>query len=231
VCDVSWIRESAFGTWFLGTETWRRSVLKVAFDDLLTLLGTTRERFPAILDAGSGFGKALPLLDERFHPERIVALDVDPRMRVRASQEARRCRSTVHLEVGSLERIEQPDASFDLVFCHQTLHHIADQESALREFHRVLKKDGVLLLAESCKRFIDSLLIRILFRHPMEAQRTAGEYIELMRAAGFTIDPSRISTPNLWWSRPDVGALEWLGFEAPSDRGDTLLNLAAFKSG
>ena len=39
--------------------------------------------------------------------------------------------------------------------------------AAVRGFHRVLKPGGMLLLTESCRRYILSWLIRILFRHPM----------------------------------------------------------------
>jgi ubiquinone/menaquinone biosynthesis C-methylase UbiE len=63
------------------------------------------------------------------------------------------------------------------VFCHQTFHHIVEQEAAMAEFFRVLKPGRVLLFAESTRRYIHSLPIRLLFRHPMEVQKTAEEYI------------------------------------------------------
>ena len=120
-----------------------------------------------------------------------------------------------------------PDASFDMLFCHQTFHHIADQESAIREFYRVLRPGGVLLFAESTKRYIDSWMIRFLFRHPMEAQKTADEYIALIRQTGFDLPPQKISLPYLWWSRSDLGLLEKLGFAPPAEREETLVNAVA----
>lgn len=99
----------------------------------------------------------------------------------------------------------------------------------MQEFFRVLKPGGVLLFAESTRRYIHSLPIRLLFRHPMEIQKTAAEYLGLLRGAGFDLPDERISMPYLWWSRPDLGALEWFGFKVPQKREETLVNAVAIK--
>ncbi|RYY63661.1 MAG: methyltransferase domain-containing protein, partial [Comamonadaceae bacterium] len=117
-----------------------------------------------------------------------------------------------------------------LLFCHQTFHHLVEQEAALAEFMRVLKPGGILLFAESTRRYIHSWMIRALFRHPMEVQRTAPEYLQMVRAAGFTVAEESISYPYLWWSRGDLGVLErWFGLRPTADREETLLNLVAVK--
>ena len=63
----------------------------------------------------------------------------------------------------------------------------------------------------------------------MEAQKTAEEYIELIRQTGFQVHPDAISKPYLWWSRPDFGAMEWFGLKVPEVREETLVNLVAVK--
>jgi ubiquinone/menaquinone biosynthesis C-methylase UbiE len=95
----------------------------------------------------------------------------------------------------------------------------------LREFHRVLKPGGLLLFAESTKAYIESWIIRLLFRHPREVQRTAPEYLTMIRDAGFLVDLNAISYPYLWWSRSDLGLAERvLGMAPPAEREETLIN-------
>ena len=65
------------------------------------------------------------------------------------------------------------DASVDVVFCHQTFHHLTRQREALREFHRVLKPGGLLLFAESTRAYIESWIIRLLGGACIDHQVTA----------------------------------------------------------
>lgn len=225
----AYVKESRFGTWFLGTDTWFNQVLTVALDDLQRFLPPDRTNYPVVLDAGCGHGRSLGLLLERFRPQRIIGLDADPRMPGWAAPIAASLPCEVDLRVSDASHTGLPDASVDLILCHQTLHHIVEQEAALAEFFRVLKPGGVLLMAESTRKYIHSWMIRFLFRHPMEVQRTAGEYLAMVRAAGFKVPEETISLPYLWWSRGDLGALEWMGFRLPADREETLLNAVAFR--
>ena len=118
-----------------------------------------------------------------------------------------------------------------MIFCHQTFHHLIYQEEAITEYFRILKPGGVLLFAESTKRYIHSWAIRLLFRHPMKVQKTADEYLALIRSAGFTVSEEQISYPFLWWSREDFAILEnWFGIKPPAKREETLINLIARKS-
>jgi len=178
---------------------------------------------------GCGFGHSFAELSKRFSPQLIVGMDPDPGLQQRAGAQARACASPVELHAGNASRMPWPDGHFDMVFCHQTFHHIVAQEEAMAEFFRVLKPGGVLLFAESTRKYIHSLPIRVLFRHPMDVQRTAPEYIAMVRRAGFDLPDARISLPYLWWSRPDLGFLEWIGKPLPVEREETLVNAVAVK--
>lgn len=63
----------------------------------------------------------------------------------------------------------------------------------------------------------------------MEMQRSADEYLAMIRAHGFVFGKENISLPYLWWSRSDLGALEWFGFGVPEQREETLVNVVAVK--
>ena len=224
------VRETRFGTWFLSTQTWAVHVLQRAFTDLERLIQDRRSSYPVIVDVGCCWGRSFKLLHERFAPRRLIGLDIDPAMLDAAGAEAARHGIDVDLRQGSSAALPLASRSVDMVFCHQTFHHLVEQESALREFHRVLKPGGVMLFAESTKAYIESWMIRLLFRHPMEVQRTAPEYLAMIRAAGFEIDPRSISYPYLWWSRADLGVRErWLRIAPPAVREETLINLVALR--
>lgn len=223
------VKETRFGDWFLSTDTWRIHVLTRAMNDLLRLLPSGPMHCARILDVGCGFGHSFPVLAHHFSPELIVGLDADPDLNERAAQAAADAPCQVILHADNAARMRFPDKEFDMVFCHQTFHHIVEQEAAMAEFFRVLKPGGVLLFAESTRRYIHSLAIRLLFRHPMEIQKTAEQYYQIIRGSGFELPDKRISTPFLWWSRPDLGFLEWIGVPVPTEREETLVNAVAFK--
>lgn len=231
--DTRVVAESRFGFWFLGTRTWEERVVNVALQDLLRLMEESGRRFPVILDAGCGQGKAFRFLQEQFAPERLVGLDVDTEGLECARREASRRQLNVELIEGNCAAIALPDASVDMVFCHQTFHHLVDQEHALQEFYRVLKPGGLLLFAESTREYICSWVIRLLFRHPMHVQRSAEEYLAMIRAAGFRFEAKNVSYPYLWWSRArDFGLLERLHIKSPpppGQRAETLVNVVACK--
>jgi ubiquinone/menaquinone biosynthesis C-methylase UbiE len=105
-----------------------------------------------------------------------------------------------------------------------------DQESAIKEFFRVLKPGGRLLFAESTRKYIHSWIIKWLFRHPMDVQKTAEQYLQLIRDSGFSVRDRNISYPYLWWSRSDLGIMErWFKRPIPNDKEETLINLVATK--
>lgn len=223
------VPETRIGFWFLGTETWTRHVIRVALKDLARLIPAPKSSYPVVLDVGCGQGKSLRPLIEHFSPQRLIGVDADERCLERARTQALREATPVELRLGDVAALELPDASVDLVFCHQTFHHLVEQHAALREFYRVLKPGGVLLFAESTRAYIHSWIIRLFFRHPMHLQRSADEYIATLREQGFVFGAENVSMPYLWWSRPDLGALEWFGFGLPEQREETLLNVAAVK--
>ena len=226
------VPETRFGKWFLTTETWKVHVLERAIADLVRLIPQPRQRYDVVVDVGCGSGRSLPKLADRFGPVELVGVDIDPQMLAIARQESDQAGVAVRLLEASSSRLPLPDNSADLLFCHQTFHHLVEQEEALGEFLRVLKPGGVLLFAESTRRYIHSWIIRALFRHPMEVQRSAPEYLQMLRQAGFEVADSAVSYPYLWWSRSDLGLLERVfGVAPPADREETLLNLVAVKPG
>lgn len=113
-----------------------------------------------------------------------------------------------------------------MIFSHQLLHHISDQTRALEEFYRILMPGGVILISESCRSFINSFPVRLLFRHPMHVQKTAEEYIELVQSIGIKIDDNDIKTSMPWWSRNDYGVTEKIGLSQKRQEVTEILMIA-----
>lgn len=228
--SLSVVPETRFGRWFLRTNIWTRYVVEAALDEFMRQLPATLERPRRILDAGCGAGVSLPLLDQRLRPDCIVALDIEPGEVERCRRQARGCRSELRLMVGDAANLALADESVDIVLCHQMLHHARRQEAILREFHRALVPGGWLLLAESCRSFILSTPVRMMFRHPNEVQKSAGEYQELVRAAGFSFGPTQVATSTPFWSLLDWGLSRRVGWRANRPLEPTQVTLSATKT-
>ena len=229
----TYVEETRIGFHFLRSHTWQHHVLRVAINDLKRLLGEPTPQGGTLLDVGCGQGKSFRLLREAFQPLRMLGLDADPHSLVLSEAEATRENIPVEWLTADCAQIPLPDGSVDIVFCHQTFHHLVEQERALAEFWRVLKPGGSLLFAESTKAYIDTWVIRWFFRHPMEVQKSAEEYLEMLRKQGFVFGAPNVSFPYLWWSRSrDFGLLERWGLRTPpppGQREETLVNAAVRK--
>ena len=229
----TYVEETRFGFWFLRSHTWQHHVLRVAVNDLRQLFSETPPANAVLLDAGCGQGKSFQYLRQVFAPARLMGLDADPLSLELSGKEAQRLGLDIQLLGSDCAALQVPDASVDLLFCHQTFHHLVEQEQALAEFYRVLKPGGYLLFAESTEAYIDTWVIRWLFRHPMHVQKSAAGYLAMLREQGFQFTERNVSYPYLWWSRAkDFGLLERLKLRKPKpfgQREETLVNVVARK--
>jgi ubiquinone/menaquinone biosynthesis C-methylase UbiE len=229
----TYVEETRFGLWFLRSHAWQHHVLRVAINDLRGLFSDALPSHPVLLDAGCGQGKSFRYLQQAFMPERLIGVDADPHSLNQSREEAVNQSIRVELIGSDCATLAVPDASVDLLFCHQTFHHLVEQEQALAEFHRVLKPGGYLLVAEYTEALIDTWGIRWLFRHPMHVQKSAAQYLEMIRGQGFEFSAQNVSYPYLWWSRAkDFGLFERLGLRQPKhfgQREETLVNVVARK--
>ena len=126
-----------FYWWFVG----RRKIIV----DFLKGLYTGRSN-RKILDVGCGTGAILKYLDQ-----------FGSTMGVDKSAEALRfCRSRARKSLlqGDAQKLPIRDNIFDLVTAFDLLEHIEVDEQALKEFYRVTKKDGMLLMTVPAYRFL-----------------------------------------------------------------------------
>lgn len=134
------VPESQFGLWFLSTEIWATHVLERAIRDLERLIADRKPHAPEIVDIGCGWGRSFKFLAERFAPRSMIGIDIDDKMLEQsAARVARDGVSAVTFRHGSGSCLPLVDNAVDMVLCHQTFHHLVDQEAAILEFYRVLR--------------------------------------------------------------------------------------------
>lgn len=107
-----------------------------------SLLGTflPKRKNAKILDAGCGPGAMLPMLQKYGD---VIGVDISDEALKHAKKRGKVIK-------GDVTNLDFKDNTFDVVLCMDVLYHmwVKDEMEALNELHRVLKKDGILLLRE-----------------------------------------------------------------------------------
>ncbi|MEU6644018.1 class I SAM-dependent methyltransferase [Saccharomonospora sp. NPDC046836] len=145
-----------------------------------------------VLDVGCGTGNLLRSTGKRYPKVELVGLDPDPKALARAGRKARRAGVTVRLDRGFAEELPYPDGSFDRVFSSLMLHHLdtASKDALLAEVRRVLRPDGLLVLADAT---VDEHGHRTGSGRMREQLRdNVGDAVaQRITTAGFAVEPTR----------------------------------------
>lgn len=97
-----------------------------------------------ILDFGSGFGVTANHLAKCND---VTAVEPNEEM-----LEHRICENAYKQMVGSIDALrELPDENFDVILCHNVLEYVENRAEIIAEFHRLLKKGGVLSIVKHNK--------------------------------------------------------------------------------
>jgi ubiquinone/menaquinone biosynthesis C-methylase UbiE len=124
------------------------SAVHVGGPDLTAMLNAAALRGDErVLDAGCGAGHTALAFAPRV--AEVVALDLTEAMLAQGRKLAQqRDLTNITFKRGDVEKLAFEDASFDLVTSRYSAHHYPHPLSALREFARVLKPRGSLLLVD-----------------------------------------------------------------------------------
>jgi ubiquinone/menaquinone biosynthesis C-methylase UbiE len=165
---------------------WYRGMRAINESLLATYL--TKKMGRTILDAGCGPGAMLPSL-QKFGKTIGIDVSEDALKYARKRGTARK---------GDIMKLAFKDKSFDAVVCLDVLYHmwVKDEQKALSEFHRVLKKGGILVLREPAYNWMrgnedrGSMTARRFSKSVMEEKLIeSGFTIEKMTYANFFLFP------------------------------------------
>jgi malonyl-CoA O-methyltransferase len=100
-----------------------------------------------VLDVGGGTGYAARLLSKRYPRARILLLDLSHEMLLEARRRAPRFFSHERYVQGDAEALPLSAASADMIFSSLTLQWCNELDQVFREFRRILKVDGLVMLS------------------------------------------------------------------------------------
>ena len=123
------------------------------------LAGKTQDLSHAsILDVGCGIGGSTLYLAQKLAAT-ATGITLSPVQAARAKERAQEADldSRVNFQVADALEMPFEDNSFDLVWSLESGEHMPDKEKFLKECHRVLKPEGILIMATWCHRSTNSL--------------------------------------------------------------------------
>lgn len=142
-----------------------------------------------VLDVGCGTGSLTLLAKATAGTQgRVYGIDAAPEMIQVARQKATRQQGEVNFQVGLIEALQFPEATFDVVLSSLMFHHLPDdlKHSGLAEIYRVLKPAGRLVIVDmkGSTGFMQHLSLAGLVHHRL----TTGvqQLPPLLAEAGFT---------------------------------------------
>ena len=179
--------------------TTRETTVKQAIIELLPVL-TSGE----LLDVASGSGTLTRATRIARPGCGVRGIDGDRDMLARAQEKASLHGLDIHYDHGLAQELPYADHTFDVVMSSLFFHHLttAGKGAALREIRRVLKSEGLLIIADW--GYPQNVLMRALFvlvqlldGFETTADNVRGRLPELIRDAGFSrVDSIRnLATP------------------------------------
>lgn len=129
-----------------------------------------KQKPKSILDAGCGRGFYVKTVSFFDFPQKITGIDIQD-IYVKKAQKITRDDSRISVQKASIYALPFKDNSFDFIINSEVLEHLDNDVKAINELHRVLKKDGVIVITVPNNNFpflwdpLNWLLMRLFNSH------------------------------------------------------------------
>lgn len=171
--------------------------------DALSLPGTAR-----ILDVGCGTGEFERMAIQRFPGVTIVGVDATPDMVHLARAKMFGCPGTTFL-IGRAGALPFGEGKFDAVVSANALHHMDAPREALREWVRVLRPDGQLIVVDWCRDFWHCRLMHYwgkVFDRTYAGMLRLSEIRKMEEALGLAVEQASCFTAKPFYGMMSVSA-------------------------
>lgn len=106
--------------------------------------------FESLLDVGCASGYMVSQIQKSFPGKKYYGVDIYDK----AIKFAKQRYPSIRFKVGSADKLPFKEGEFDLITCYETIEHVENPGSSLKEMRRVLKKRGTLILAMDSGNFM-----------------------------------------------------------------------------
>ncbi|MBA4135734.1 MAG: class I SAM-dependent methyltransferase [Opitutus sp.] len=168
-----------------------------------------------VLDAGCGTGGLIKDLRSAFPAAEVLGLDFSPR-----ACELARIRTGAEIVQGSITELPFPDASFDAVVSADVVCQVEDGARALREFARVVRPGGTVVVNVPAFRWLwsyhdDTCETKHRFTRPELGALCAAAGLRVSFASYANLLPLPLIVARRKWLRPSAATSDVRLYPAP----------------
>lgn len=123
------------------------------------------DSFSSLLDLGCGTGELLYQIQQKYHSERLVGIDISDKMIDVANEKKI---DKAHFILGDTEYLPFDNNTFDVVICNDSFHHYPSPEKVLDESYRVLKNGGLIIIGDCWQPPLARQIMNIYMKYSKE---------------------------------------------------------------
>ncbi|MFC1690727.1 class I SAM-dependent methyltransferase [Nanoarchaeota archaeon] len=107
-----------------------------------------KKKNAGILDLGTGGGRVIIAIHEKFKDAEYFGLDISTGLLSKAKKALKKRKINASLIESRMSKIKLEDNSIDYVVSNFAIHHCASKENMIKEVFRVLKSNGIFIFGD-----------------------------------------------------------------------------------
>ena len=130
---------------------WCLEEVRKCYDPVLSIVKNYASSDIKLLDVGCGTGVMLKRISNEFpNAEAVHGIDLSPMMVEKTN--AKLQSENAYAVEGTLDSLDLSKDFYNIVLCMHSFHHYPEPLESLRQMYRVLRKGGILVIADDCYR-------------------------------------------------------------------------------